>query len=188
MKHGRVHGSHRWSLLLTLLIAACIRAPEPDGPLSVACNAPSPPDTTAILVILSDESLDAGGRILLRADSLASQEGPIFDAPSGFLVQAFATTGPGYGCASIAPVGAFVRGPGRTLERAWIHVKTDLPVVVTLRSEEGEVVKTVVATPGKAVDPITWDSRSAAGPDPNAKPGSEPGSKQDSKPTSETMS
>ncbi len=146
----------RGLLLAVLAVSACGTATEHDGPIAVACDAPSPADTTKIQVVLADDALLSGGRILVRVDSLASEEGPIFDSPSGILVQAFATVGPGYGCASIIPVGAMIRGPGHTMQRAWIHIKTDLPVHVVVRSEEGEIIVETVAAPESLVEPLTW--------------------------------
>ena len=166
MKNGdRSLGSHRFTwlghlcgiLVATLAVSGCDNPVEHDGPIAVACDAPSPADTTAIHVVLADEARIGGGRILVRVDSLASQVGPIFDSPTGFLIQAFAAVGPGYGCASIIPVGATVSGPGHSLERAWIHVKTDLPVHVIVESQEGRVITQVVAEPGTLVEPLTWE-------------------------------
>jgi hypothetical protein len=150
-------------LAVALACSACATPEAPNGPIAVACDAPSPSDTTSVQVVLSAQASAEGGRILVRVDSLASREGPIFHAPTGFLIQAFAAVGPGYGCASIIPVGAVVRGPGRTLERAWIHVKTDLPVHVSVESPSGEVVTAVVATPGFLVEPLNWGPASETG-------------------------
>jgi hypothetical protein len=144
------------AFIVVLVGSACAPPVEQDGPISVACDAPSPIDTTTVHVVLAEPARVNGGRILVRVDSLASLEGPIFNADEGFLIQAFATVGPGYGCASIVPVGGIVRGPGRTLERAWIHVKTDLPVHVVVRAEGGAVIAEAYATPGELVEPVTW--------------------------------
>jgi hypothetical protein len=152
--------SSRWVLFVAIFGAACAAPVAEEGPLVVACDTPSPVDTTTIYVLLDDPARDQSGRILVRVDSLSSQEGPLFDAEAGFLVQAFSTVGPGYGCASILPVGAVVRGPGRSLERAWIHVKTDLPLHVVVRTLAGDVVAEARSLPGDLVEPLTWEGGS----------------------------
>ena len=156
--------SHPRAAVLITLVAALLTGCSPEGlpdhgPLLVSCDAPSLADHTSVHVFASAEALAAGGRVLVRADSLASDEGPIFDSPRGSLAQVFATTGPGYGCATTEPVGIRVMGPGLSLQRAWIHVKTDLPVEVTLRGERGEALATVIGTPGDVVPPLEWEPR-----------------------------
>jgi len=141
-----------------LVLGACGPGPAPGAPLQVSCDAPTPEDSTAIQVQLDPVAVQAGGRILLRVDSLASPEGPKLNADSGFVVQAFGRTGPGYGCATIAPVGAWVWGPEATLTRSWIHVKSDRPVRVNVWAPDGRVVATAGSGPGLAVEPITWEA------------------------------
>lgn len=148
--------SSRWAVGWLVVLTACGPAPDEVGPLRVSCDAPAPPDTTAVQVQLDPAAAKADGRILLRVDSLASPEGPELNADSGFVVQAFARTGPGYGCATISPVGAWVWGPETTLTRSWIHVKSDRPVRLNVWTPDGRVVATANSDPGRAVDPITW--------------------------------
>ena len=127
--------------------------------VTVECNLPTHPDTTAVHVVLEPEAIERGGRLFVRVDSLRSGDGTRFDGDSGMLVQALVARGPAYGCATVSRVGAEVWAPGAALRRSWVHVKSNYPVRITLEGVDGTPLIHRLAFPGRAATPLEWSAR-----------------------------